>query len=84
MQVLDAPNVRSKTYERQYLQGKMFGPYSFISVPSGKEESDDFGHSKRNMVEVALVIKIVQNLYKCKSSFCFGFLPFVLFWLVNI
>nr|GMC52179.1 hypothetical protein DM860_005746 [Ipomoea batatas]GMC52180.1 hypothetical protein DM860_005746 [Ipomoea batatas]GME21247.1 hypothetical protein DM860_005746 [Ipomoea batatas]GME21248.1 hypothetical protein DM860_005746 [Ipomoea batatas] len=69
MQVLDAPNVRSKAYERQYLQGNMFGPYSFISVPSGKEESDDFGHSKRNMVEVALVIKILQNLYKLSKSF---------------
>ncbi|XP_031107885.1 uncharacterized protein LOC116012480 [Ipomoea triloba] len=68
MQVLDAPNVRSKAYERQYLQGNMFGPYLFISVPSGKEESDDFGHSKRNMVEVALVIKILQNLYKFCSS----------------
>ncbi|RAL48322.1 hypothetical protein DM860_005746 [Cuscuta australis] len=53
-QLLDAPNVQCKTYERQYLQGKMFGPYSFINVPSGKEEVDDVGHSRRNMVEVAL------------------------------
>ncbi|VFQ92350.1 unnamed protein product [Cuscuta campestris] len=63
-QVMDAPNVQNKTYERQYLQGRMFGPYSFISVPNGKEELDGFGHSRRNMVEVALVLKIVQNLYR--------------------
>ncbi|VFQ72468.1 unnamed protein product [Cuscuta campestris] len=63
-QVIDAPNVQSKTYARQYLQGRMFGPYSFISVPNGKEELDGFGHSRRNMVEVALVLKIVHNLYR--------------------
>ncbi|VFQ99302.1 unnamed protein product [Cuscuta campestris] len=63
-QLLDAPNVQCKTYEREYLQGRMFGPYSFINVPSGKEESDDIGHSRRNMVEVALVMKIVQKLFK--------------------
>ncbi|RAL49278.1 hypothetical protein DM860_017558 [Cuscuta australis] len=63
-QLLDAPNVQCKTYEREYLQGRMFGLYSFINVPSGREESDDIGHSRRNMVEVALVMKIVQNLFK--------------------
>ncbi|CAH9131432.1 unnamed protein product [Cuscuta epithymum] len=63
-QLQDAPNVQSKAYERRFLLGRMFGPYSFISVPNGKEELDDVGHSKRNMVEVAIVIKIVQNLFK--------------------
>ncbi|CAH9094296.1 unnamed protein product [Cuscuta epithymum] len=63
-QLHDAPNVLRKNYERQYLQGSMFGPYSFISLPNGKEEFGDIGYSKRNMVEVAIVIKIVQNLFK--------------------
>ncbi|XP_019165856.1 PREDICTED: uncharacterized protein LOC109161799 isoform X2 [Ipomoea nil] len=63
-QVQDAANVRGKTYERKYLRGRMYGPYSFISIPCGKEELDDIGHSRRNMVEVALVNKIVKDLYK--------------------
>ncbi|CAH9085205.1 unnamed protein product [Cuscuta europaea] len=63
-QLHDAPNVLSKAYERQYLHGRMFGPYSFISLPNGKEEFGDIGYSKRNMVEVAIVIKIVQSLFK--------------------
>nr|GLL47740.1 uncharacterized protein LOC109161799 isoform X1 [Ipomoea trifida] len=63
-QVQDAENVKGKTYERKYLQGRMYGPYSFISIPCGKEELDDIGHSRRNMVEVALVNKIVKDLYE--------------------
>ncbi|KAK4344087.1 hypothetical protein RND71_037181 [Anisodus tanguticus] len=67
-QILDAPDVKHKTYEKSYLPGKLFGPYSFINVPMGKEEMDDVGHSRRNMVEVALVMKIVHNLFKAWSS----------------
>ncbi|KAL2487580.1 uncharacterized protein Fot_40872 [Forsythia ovata] len=62
--ILDAPNVKDKSYERSYLAGRMFGPYSFINVLGGKEEMDDFKHSRRNMVEVAVTVKIVQKLYK--------------------
>ncbi|KAF7142000.1 hypothetical protein RHSIM_Rhsim06G0167800 [Rhododendron simsii] len=63
-QILDSPHVKRKSYERQYLQGSMFGPYSFINVIGGKEEKDDAEHSRRNMVEVAVVVKILQKLYK--------------------
>ncbi|CAH9101363.1 unnamed protein product [Cuscuta europaea] len=63
-QLRDAPNVQTKAYGRRFLLGRMFGPYSFISLPNGKEELDDVGQSKRNMVEVAIVIKIVHNLFK--------------------
>ncbi|KAL8479576.1 hypothetical protein ACS0TY_026464 [Phlomoides rotata] len=62
-QILNAPNVRSKSYERCYLQGRMFGPYSFINVCDGREELDD-GHSIRNMVEVAVILKILRKLFK--------------------
>nr|XP_043619819.1 uncharacterized protein LOC122591622 [Erigeron canadensis] len=68
-QILDGENVTSNSYIKQYLSGPMFGPYSFINVVGGKEERDDDGQSLRNMVEVALVIKIVQSLYRaCHDS----------------
>ncbi|XP_060209393.1 uncharacterized protein LOC132636503 isoform X2 [Lycium barbarum] len=67
-QIRDAPDVKHKTYEKRYLPGRCFGPYSFINVPMGKEEMDDVGHSRRNMVEVALVMKIVHNLFKAWSG----------------
>ncbi|KAM4110010.1 hypothetical protein ACJW30_03G161900 [Castanea mollissima] len=63
-QILDAPNVKRKSNEKQYLPGPMFGPYSFISVIDGREEKDDYERSWRNMVEVSVVMKILQNLYK--------------------
>ncbi|KAK9757968.1 hypothetical protein RND81_01G197500 [Saponaria officinalis] len=63
-QILDAPSVKTVTYERQFLAGPMYGPYSFINVSEGREEFDDGGHSRRNMVEAAVVANILQNLYK--------------------
>jgi len=63
-QICDAPDVKHKTYEKRYLPGRCFGPYSFINVPLGKEEMDDVGHSQRNMVEVALVMTMVRSLFK--------------------
>ncbi|GJY16701.1 UvrD-like helicase, ATP-binding domain, P-loop containing nucleoside triphosphate hydrolase [Tanacetum coccineum] len=63
-QIQDAPNVLSVSHEKTYLSVPMFGSYSFINVVGGREERDDNGRSQRNMVEVAVVVKIVQNLYK--------------------
>lgn len=42
----------------------MFGPYSFINVVGGIEEFDDAGRSRKNMVEVAIVMKIIKNCFK--------------------
>ncbi|XP_062114591.1 uncharacterized protein LOC133825698 [Humulus lupulus] len=42
----------------------LFGPYSFINISCGKEEIDDVQYGWKNMVEVILVTRIVQNLYK--------------------
>ncbi|KAK0573842.1 hypothetical protein LWI29_014378 [Acer saccharum] len=63
-QILDGPNVREKSYEKHYLSGPMFGPYSFINILNGREEFDDVGHSCKNLVEVSVVMKILKNLYK--------------------
>nr|GEX44890.1 UvrD-like helicase, ATP-binding domain, P-loop containing nucleoside triphosphate hydrolase [Tanacetum cinerariifolium] len=63
-QILDAQNVLSESYGKRYLSGPMFGSYSFINVIGGKEEKDDDGRSRRNMVEVAITTKILKNLYR--------------------
>ncbi|KAK9757967.1 hypothetical protein RND81_01G197400 [Saponaria officinalis] len=63
-QILDAPSVKNKSYERRYLAGAMYGPYSFINISEGRDELDDDCRSQRNMVEAAVVAKILWNLYK--------------------
>ncbi|XVE91910.1 hypothetical protein REPUB_Repub01dG0052000 [Reevesia pubescens] len=62
-QILDAAAVKHKSYEKHYLPRPMFGPYSFINV-SGRDEVDDVGYGHRNMVEVAVVQRLVQTLFK--------------------
>ncbi|XP_055804582.1 uncharacterized protein LOC129873500 [Solanum dulcamara] len=62
-QIIDAPNVRSIGYLKHFLQGEIYGAYSFINVACGNEELID-GHSIRNMVEVAVVCEVVANLFK--------------------
>ncbi|ONI29819.1 hypothetical protein PRUPE_1G215600 [Prunus persica] len=65
-QILDAPNVKKKkkSHEKHYLPGSMFGPFSFINVIDGREEKDEDGRSRKNMVEVAIILKILRKLYK--------------------
>ena len=66
-QILDGPNVKQGSYEKCFLSGKMYGCYSFIDVANGQEEFDR-GHSRKNMVEVAVVCEIVASLYR--GNFC--------------
>ncbi|KAJ4799742.1 P-loop containing nucleoside triphosphate hydrolases superfamily protein [Rhynchospora pubera] len=61
-QIQDAPSVLRRAYARRYLSGDMFGPYSFVNVETGKEDSDNSGHSKMNMVEVAVIVQILKDL----------------------
>ncbi|XP_058090437.1 uncharacterized protein LOC131236919 isoform X2 [Magnolia sinica] len=63
-QILDGPNVTDASYEQHYLQGSMYGAYSFIHIADGREEKDDVGNSRKNMVEVAVVLKIIRSLFK--------------------
>ncbi|GJV28146.1 putative P-loop containing nucleoside triphosphate hydrolase [Tanacetum coccineum] len=62
-QILDGANVKSGTYGKRFLQGSIFGSYSFINVTSAKEEFDQ-SHSPKNLMEVALVAEIIANLFK--------------------
>ena len=61
--ILNAQNVKEKSYERKFIQGKMYGSYSFINLAYGREEYDD-NHSLRNIVEASLVLEIVRNLHQ--------------------
>ncbi|KAL8048748.1 hypothetical protein ABFX02_07G087200 [Erythranthe guttata] len=62
--ILDASNVQKLSYKRCYLQGRIYGPYSFIDIPGNNEEFDDFGRSRKNMVEVAVAVMLVHKLFK--------------------
>ncbi|CAL5383220.1 unnamed protein product [Camellia sinensis] len=61
--ISDGPNVKERTYERPFLQGSMYGFYSFINVSYGQEGFDN-RHSTKNTVEVAVAADIVARLFK--------------------
>jgi senataxin len=61
--IQDSSIVKKRNYQKQFLQGKMYGPYSFINVAAGKEQSN-YGRSKKNLVEAAVVSTIVASLFK--------------------
>ncbi|XP_057960849.1 uncharacterized protein LOC131152911 [Malania oleifera] len=61
-QLLDAPNVKRKCYAKCFLPGPMFGHYSFINILNGQEEEDQHGY--KNTVELAVVMTILQKLYR--------------------
>ncbi|KAF7849138.1 hypothetical protein BT93_L1208 [Corymbia citriodora subsp. variegata] len=63
-QILNGPNVKSKSYIKSHLPWPMFGPYSFINIPDGREQIADDGCSLRNPVEVEVISRIVRNLYR--------------------
>ncbi|KAK3421343.1 hypothetical protein EUGRSUZ_G01994 [Eucalyptus grandis] len=63
-QILDGPDVKSKSYRKSHLPWPMFGPYSFINIPDGREQFGDDRCSLRNLVEVEIISRIVRNLYR--------------------
>ncbi|XP_023635429.1 ATP-dependent helicase NAM7 isoform X1 [Capsella rubella] len=65
--ITDAANVQETIYQKRFLQGNMFGSFSFINVGRGNEEFGD-GHSPKNMVEVAVISEIISNLFKVSSE----------------
>ncbi|KAK9062135.1 hypothetical protein SSX86_019321 [Deinandra increscens subsp. villosa] len=65
--ILDGVNVKSKAHEKRFLEGNMYGSYSFINVTSAKEELDS-SHSTKNVTEVAVVDEIVARLFKQASA----------------
>ncbi|KAM6546580.1 hypothetical protein CsatB_027316 [Cannabis sativa] len=65
-QLLDAAIVKMNSYRKKYLPGPMFGTYSFINIIGGREQKDGDGRSRQNMVEVAVIMRILQKLYKAR------------------
>ncbi|KAI6677280.1 hypothetical protein NL676_038076 [Syzygium grande] len=63
-QILDGPNVKTKSYRKSHLPWPMFGPYLFINILDGREEIGDDGCSLRNPVEVEVISRILRNLYR--------------------
>ncbi|CAN8232745.1 unnamed protein product [Cochlearia groenlandica] len=61
--IKDAEIVKQSMYQKRFLEGNMFGSLSFINVGRGSEEFGD-GHSPKNMVEVAVILEILANLFK--------------------
>ncbi|XP_065004866.1 uncharacterized protein LOC135636771 isoform X1 [Musa acuminata AAA Group] len=65
--IMDAPNVIGKNHERKYLPGPMYGPYSFINIDHGMESFDSLGRSRKNEVEIVVILQILRNLHKASS-----------------
>ncbi|CAL4975998.1 unnamed protein product [Urochloa decumbens] len=61
--IIDSSNVRSPTYSKYYLD-LPFGTYTFLNIVDGKEEKEFSGSSWRNMVEVAVVLQLIQSIFK--------------------
>ncbi|CAH9069968.1 unnamed protein product [Cuscuta epithymum] len=61
--VMDGPNVSKEGYEKRFLQGEMFGPFSFIDIRGGSEDRDNSCSSK-NKAEVFAVAEIVAMLHR--------------------
>ncbi|KAL0749127.1 hypothetical protein Bca101_031130 [Brassica carinata] len=62
--ISDAAIVKERNYQKRFLQGNMFGSFSFINVGLGKEEFGD-GNSPKNMVETKTKMNVgVISPYK--------------------
>nr|TKS15567.1 hypothetical protein D5086_0000032620 [Populus alba] len=61
--IQNASTVKERNYQKRFLQGKMYGPYSFINLAHGEEQFND-DCSTRNLVEVAVVSELVASLFK--------------------
>lgn len=66
--VSDGSNVICESYERHYLKGPMYGPYTFINIESGKESKDKYGRSMKNMIEVTAILHIVKSLFEASVT----------------
>ncbi|CAM0870528.1 unnamed protein product [Alopecurus aequalis] len=67
--ILDGSNVLSPRYNKDYTC-LPFGSYTFINVTDGREDKEGAGNSRRNMVEVAVVLHLIETIFRCWKSTC--------------
>ncbi|CAL5025816.1 unnamed protein product [Urochloa decumbens] len=67
--ISNGPNVSHKDYNKRFLAGKLFRPYSFINI-DGDETAEKHDRSLKNSIEVAVIVLIVQRLFK--ETVCTG------------
>ncbi|XP_074320395.1 helicase sen1-like isoform X2 [Silene latifolia] len=60
--IVNASNVKLRSYTRKFLKGNMYSSYTFINVSTGKEDFSK-GHSPRNLEEAEVVNQIIEKLY---------------------
>uniref|UniRef100_A0A3B6CEN0 DNA2/NAM7 helicase-like C-terminal domain-containing protein n=1 Tax=Triticum aestivum TaxID=4565 RepID=A0A3B6CEN0_WHEAT len=60
--ILDGSSVLSPSYNKDYTC-LPFGSYTFINVTDGREDKEG-GNSRRNMVEVAIVLHLIHTIFK--------------------
>ncbi|GFP95816.1 tpr and ankyrin repeat-containing protein 1, partial [Phtheirospermum japonicum] len=70
-QILDSPLVLSQSYERRFLQGRMFGPYSFINVRAwdGSNENLSIGLISPYAAQVVAIRDRLHNKYENNKGF---------------
>uniref|UniRef100_A0A8R7QH39 Helicase MAGATAMA 3 n=1 Tax=Triticum urartu TaxID=4572 RepID=A0A8R7QH39_TRIUA len=61
--ILDGPNVMSPSYNKDYTC-LPFGSYTFINLTDGREDTEGMGNSHRNMAEVAVVLHLINTIFK--------------------
>ncbi|KAD7478543.1 hypothetical protein E3N88_01679 [Mikania micrantha] len=62
-QLHNGPNVEEESYKKQFLEGDIFGSYSFIHLAYGKVEFNAT-RSGKNMMEVAVIVDLVAKLHE--------------------
>ncbi|KAL6608064.1 hypothetical protein ACP70R_041127 [Stipagrostis hirtigluma subsp. patula] len=73
--IIDSSNVKCPSYNKDYLVSLKnkdyldlpFGSYTFLNIVDGKEKRAGCGNSWRNMVKVAVVLHLIQTIFKLKS-----------------
>ncbi|CAN6249864.1 unnamed protein product [Urochloa humidicola] len=61
--ISNGPNVSHKDYNKRFLAGKLFRPYSFINI-DGDETAEKHDRSLKNSIQVAVIVLIMRRLFK--------------------
>uniref|UniRef100_A0A453EYH5 DNA2/NAM7 helicase-like C-terminal domain-containing protein n=2 Tax=Aegilops tauschii subsp. strangulata TaxID=200361 RepID=A0A453EYH5_AEGTS len=65
--ILHGSNVLSPSYDKDYIC-LLYGSYTLVNVTDGREDKEGTGNSRRNMVEVVVVLHLIQTIFRCWKS----------------